>query len=285
MDQSEPPAVNGKPQACRVQVRGHFGELVQGRLGRDGPVALVTLPCSPAVTEVHFAPARGPLEIKGEPSQKSRRAANLALDRYAPKGWGGQLGLVPWGDPGAGTGSSTASVLGTIRAIARAFGAVPSPEDEAAFCLEAEGAVDPLMYPGNLCFASRAARVIEHLPPLPAFRVVGGIAGPGKPTEPDDQNFPDMRKTFALLKTGLAEGDLLKVARASRQSAEANQDRNPNPIWDDILRIGQAQGALGPVVSHTGSAIGLMVPPDRDGQALARHLQEAGLARTIVFDL
>ena len=28
-----------------VRVPGHFGELLQGRIGSDGPVALVTLPC------------------------------------------------------------------------------------------------------------------------------------------------------------------------------------------------------------------------------------------------
>ena len=28
-----------------LRVAGHFGELLQGRIGRDGPVALVTLPC------------------------------------------------------------------------------------------------------------------------------------------------------------------------------------------------------------------------------------------------
>ncbi|TMV63484.1 propanediol utilization protein, partial [Thioclava sp. BHET1] len=31
---------------------GHFGELLQGRLGPDGPLALVTLPCPPLAARV-----------------------------------------------------------------------------------------------------------------------------------------------------------------------------------------------------------------------------------------
>ncbi|TCP38104.1 hypothetical protein EV662_12129, partial [Rhodovulum marinum] len=31
--------------ARRACVAGHFGEFLQGRLGPDGPVVLVTLPC------------------------------------------------------------------------------------------------------------------------------------------------------------------------------------------------------------------------------------------------
>ncbi len=288
MDQSKTLPVNGKgttPLQARARVAGHFGELVQGRLRPDGPLALVTLPCARLVSGALYSPARGDLEITRQPSGKVRRAAELALAQFAGPDWGGTLTIESEVRPGAGTGSSTAEVLGTIRVVAQAFGASPGPDEEAHLCLKAEGAVDPLMYPGPVIFASREARVIDALPPLPALRVVGGLAGPGQPTEPEDQDFPDMAQAFARLAEGLETGNLQTIASAARMSAEANQTRNPNPFWGTVVRLGREHGALGPVVSHTGSAIGVLLPPNRDGEGLRAALAAEGLSQVIDFPI
>lgn len=286
MDQIPPLPVNPESDMAQpvcVRIAGHFGELVQGVLGPGGPVALITLPCRALLSEVRYRPAPGALRIAADPAHKVRLLAEELLHRWAPPGTGGQLTITRAMAPGAGAGSSTADLLGTIRALAQAFGQSPPPEAEAALCLGIEGAVDPLMYPGMVLFASRRADVIETLPPLPAFQVVGGFAGPGHVTDPADTAFPDMSAAFAMARRGMIEGDPVTIARAAHLSAEANQDRNPNPFWDDLCRIGKATGALGPIVSHTGSAIGLLFSPDQTVQSPMASLYEIGLTDVLTF--
>ena len=256
---------------------GHFGEFVQGRLGPDGPLALVTLPAPRLTTHVRFAIGDLPLRCEDPHSAKLCRAARILLDRHGLSDRGGLLQVSRPVQPAQGAGSSTADVLATLRAVACTLGISSDPETQAAICLEVDGAVDPLMFPGNVLFAPRQAQVLRDLPDLPPMTVIGAFAGDGRPTDPLDHNFPDMRKAFDLLEDGCNNKDLGQLARAAHISALANQDRNPNPLWD--MAVGMVgKGALGPVVSHTGSAIGLIFPPVPRGKAyrLKRSMQDAG---------
>lgn len=250
------------PEAAVAEIAGHLGELVQGRLGPGGPVALVSLPCPGLVSRVGYVPARGPLAAAEPVSAKALAAARLALAEAAAGDWGGRLSIARPAAPGLGLGSSTAETLGAVRAVARAFGLRLPPEREAALCLAAEGAVDPLMWQAPVVFASREGRVIERLPPLPPMRVVGGAAGPPSPTDPADSRFPDLSDVFADLVAAMHDGDAGRVARAASRSAEANQARNPNPLWGPIRALARRHGALGIAVSHTGPAIALLLSPD-----------------------
>ncbi len=191
MDQIADVAVNGldrdraaRPRPAAARVMGHFGELAQGRLGPGGPVALVSLPCPALVTEVRFRPAPGGLSADVPEAAKLLAAAALVLAQVAPPGWGGRLAVRRAAPPGGGAGQSTADVLGTVRAVAAAFGRRFAADEEARLCLAAEGAVDPLMHGEPVLFASREARVVRRLAALPPLRVVGGFAGPGAATDP-----------------------------------------------------------------------------------------------------
>ncbi len=297
MDQIGASTVNGpdpardcgraaRPRPALARVAGHFGELAQGRLGPGGPVALVTLPCPALVTEVRYRPAPGALVADVGEAAKLSAAAALVLARVAPPGWGGRLEVRRAAPPGGGAGQSTADVLGTVRAVAAAFGRRFAAEEEARLCLAAEGAVDPLMHGGPgapVLFASREARVVRSLAPLPRLRVVGGFAGPGAATEPGDDDFPPMERVFERLVAALAAGDARALAQAARASAEANQARNPNPVWGAVLAAGRRAGALGPVVAHTGSAIGLLLPADAPAEPLRAELAALGLAQVVAF--
>lgn len=250
------------PQPAVAEVTGHLGELAQGRLGPRGPVALVTLPCPPLSTRVGYAPARGALEAAEPVSAKARAAARLTLAEIGAEGWGGQLSIERPAPPGLGLGSSTAETLGAVRAVARAFGLRLVREREAALCVAAEGAIDPLMWEGPVLFASREGRLLDRLPPLPPMRVAGGVAGPPSPTDPADTDFPDLSECLAGLAAALRAGDLAGVARAASRSAEANQARNPNPAWEGMRALAWRHGALGLAVSHTGPAVALILPPE-----------------------
>lgn len=279
MDQSSPPVVNQNPLTARVQ--GHFGELVQGRLGARGPVALVTLPCPALETVVKFTPG-GPLRIEGRDTEMALDLARQVLAEWAP-GTGGLLEVDRPMAPGVGAGSSTADLLGVLRVLARWTGQSLCTADEAQWCHAVEGAVDPLMHPGHVLFASREPKVLEILPPMPAMQVVGGFAGPGLDTDPADQDFPDMENALDLLRAGMRKGDTAMVAEAAHISAQANQIRNPNPAWEGVLTICREICALGPVVSHTGSAIGMILSDTADPTPAMARLREVGLESVIAF--
>lgn len=269
MNQCAPAAVNAE-----VRVAGHFGELLQGRLGPCGPVALVTLPCPRFVTRVRFCPGSGPLRSAEAVSAKARRAAALALAALGRPA-GGRLEVARPVPPGLGAGSSTAEALGAIRAVAVSHGVgFPAPE-EARLCLAAEGAVDPLMHDGPVLFASREARVLDLLPPMPAMAVAGGFSGPPRATDPADLAFADIGPLAGALRRAMTAGDLAAVAAVAEASAALAQARSPKPAWEVVGEIGEATGALGRVVSHSGAAIGLIYGALPAG--IERRLEAAGL--------
>ena len=284
MNQRNPASVNAiRPGAvAHARVAGHFGELVQGRFGPNGPVALITLPAPPLVTEVTYQPSEAPLSAVDGDSAKALAAAHLVLAR-AGLSARGALGITRPAPPGLGLGSSTAEVLGAIRAVAGASMLALAPEEEAALCREAEGACDPLMWPDPVIFASRQGRVLRPLAALPCMRIVGGIAGPPQSTDPGDGAFPDQTVLFEQATQALAQGDLGALGAAATASAEANQARNPNPAWEVMCAFGQEHGAVGVVVSHTGPAIGLVLEPGRSGRRVAAALGQAGLDRVMRF--
>lgn len=205
------PAGSGR----QARVAGHFGELLQGRLGDE--VALITLPCPALSVEAHWYPGGDSLEIdQPEDLLPSRIVSRLFALAKAPIL--GRLHLRAEMPLGGGAGASTAAIL----ALAKVLGYSGGPE-AAALCLDLEGATDPLMLPmpGQVLWSSRAGRVIETLPEVPAFDVVGGFHGPAVRTEPGDRAFADISDLIADWKPAL--GDRTRLAAIATESARRNQ--------------------------------------------------------------
>ena len=98
-------------------VQGHFGELLQGRIGPDGPVALVTLPCPAFTATARFSP--GPvLRVRQNVPilPPDRAAAMLQALNLSPAGTFALTLTMP---PGGGAGASSAALM----ALALAAGA------------------------------------------------------------------------------------------------------------------------------------------------------------------
>ena len=269
------------PAAHRVA--GHFGELIQGRLGAVGPVVLITLPC-PVLTVTAMPKA------SGTPAQRlsihrpngpilgaadaQRFLALLGLQCHADITLTAQMPL------GGGAGSSTAGLI----ALAHAAGWRGSPDNLACACLAIEGATDPLMFdhPDRLLWASRQAKIISQLPALPAFDVLGGFYGAVQPTDAADLNFPDISDLITSWQTAAAAQDLLALAKLAATSAQRTLAlRGPNA--DPTAQLAQDLGALGHVIAHTGSARGLIYAPGRVPPAARAALERAGFTGTLQF--
>ncbi|MEM9724046.1 MAG: propanediol utilization protein [Pseudomonadota bacterium] len=284
-------AVLRGPAIRRATVWGHFGEVLQGRLGADGPIALVTL-AAPGVAALSaqaiWAPVRGaPLLVQPSPlknlGERAFRAARRQADAPA-RGWGGRLQARARSRIGGGCGASTAVALAALRVAAPALGAAR----EAEICLSVEGAVDPLMRaaPGATLWASRQAEALARLSPPPRFLVVGGHDGPPRRTVDESDAFDDVSDLAAAAVAACAKGDRAALAEVATASAERRRRTASSPHFQDVRALAADIGALGVVIAHTGSAAGLLFAPEAGAAALRARaaLSEIGLQETLIFE-
>ncbi|WP_375257122.1 propanediol utilization protein [Citreimonas sp.] len=266
-DTRRAPPDDGSPP---VRVSGHFGEWLQGRLGPDGPVALVTVACDALAVRTCDGAGHDPVFV---PHVLAAFAADLGI---APR-WCGVRRDMPLG---AGAGASTA----TLVALARGAGFRGSAGARAAACVAAEGASDPLMHPecDRLIWASRQGRILRRLPPPPACEIVGGFWGPPLPTQADDDRFPDIADLVEPWGHACETADLTAAARVASTSAERSTALR-GPADDPTPDLARALGAAGHLRAHTGSARGLLFAPGQVPPGAEAALAEAGLTGILRF--
>ncbi|MFC2969105.1 propanediol utilization protein [Acidimangrovimonas pyrenivorans] len=263
---------------ARASVAGHFGELLQGRLGPAGPVALVSLPCPALRVTAWLRPDR---RLRLHSPQRLIRlsdARRLLTDLgLAPRGAVALRADMP---PGGGAGASTAALVALARCAAPGL----APATIARACHAVEGATDPLMFARSegLLWASRAARVLGPLPALPAFDILGGFLGPARRTDPADCAFPDISDLLAPWSEAAARSDLPALARLATLSAERTLALR-GPAGDPTAALARSLGALGIVIAHTGSARGLIFAPGTRPESARATLRRAGFHGLVHF--
>lgn len=262
-----------------ARVAGHFGEWLQGRLGPDGPVALVTLPCPTLAVTVKFRPeAACAIRGAGACVLPVEQAACLLRRLALPPG---EITVTADMPPGGGAGASTAALVALARA---AGGADLPPARIAEACVAAEGASDPLMLenPERHLWASREGRSVGPLPALPEFDVVGGFFGPPLPTDPSDSDMPDIADLIGPWREAAQAGNRAELSSLTSASASRTTALR-GPADDPTPRLATLCGALGHVRAHTGSARGLLFAPGTAPARTEAGLRAAGLRRVLRF--
>ncbi len=250
-----------------ARVAGHFGELIQGRLGPKGPVVLMTLPCPHRFVTATLS--TGPLHLHHTGAKvltlpRLRRfLALLDLPLH------GRFVLRVGMPVGGGAGASTAALV----AIARAAGADEARIQQA--CLALEGASDPLMLPapGHVLWASRLGRVLGRLAKLPGMEVIGGFHGPPQTTRAGDCTFPDVSDLLTEIRR--PDLDVAMLARLATSSADRCLALR-GPEGDPTRGLMAKLGALGYAIAHTGSARALLFAPGAIPSGAADALRTAG---------
>ncbi|MES2432746.1 MAG: propanediol utilization protein [Pseudomonadota bacterium] len=262
-----------------IRVAGHFGELLQGRIGADGPVALVTLPCAALGVTASLA--------SGQRFAITKASAAIIPEERAIKLMGllgvsiaGQVSFTAEMPPGGGAGVSTA----TLVALARLAGWQGDAMDLARACIAVEGASDPLMLPlpEQTLWASRQGEILANMAAPPAMEVIGGFFGPPRRTDPQDMDFPDIADLIPQWQRACAEGNLPHVAGLASQSASRTLAQR-GAQTDPTLSLAADLGALGYVIAHTGAARGLIFAPGAVPQRARGVLRAAGLRGVVQF--
>jgi uncharacterized protein involved in propanediol utilization len=251
-----------------ASVPGHFGEWLQGRLGPEGEVVLVTVVCS--ALAAHAGRGRGTEAFPAAVLKAFTRSLGLT----------GALPDLSCDMPlGGGCGASTA----TLVACARGMGWDGAPEELARACVAVEGASDPLMFtfPDRLLWASRRGTVLRALPPPPLAEILGGFLGEPMLTDPSDVDFADVSDLLDDWERAAGAGDLARAAAVATDSARRNRDRRGgSDVLEDLAR---ELGALGTVAAHTGSSRGLIFAPGDIPAGAEEALRAAGLRHPLRF--
>ncbi|MDX0321811.1 hypothetical protein GOC38_30095 [Sinorhizobium meliloti] len=260
---------------------GTFGELLQGQL----PIGslsgdshfLVTMPIA-VFARAHFMPIAGTRSITVYPPHKvkaKRLAENLLM---ALGGSGGILLLKSELPEGKGLASSSADLVATARSIACCFKRrVPTKLIEKLMA-EIEPS-DGVMYPGVVAYQQRACRLISFLGQMPPLAIVGIDEGGTVETVDYDQRrgeiSGDYRAEYQHLldraQTAIAQGDTATIGAVATASALLHQERFPKKHLDRMLKASAETGALGVIVAHSGTMIGIIV--DRIAPDFPQKLQ------------
>ncbi len=265
--------------ARHVRVAGHFGELMQGRIGRDGPVALISLPCPSLAVEGWHVPGPG-LSIHGAGQRlMTPERARKFLFRLESV-LSGRILLRAGMPAGGGAGASTA----TLVALARIAGAKVAPAALARACVTAEGASDPLMFPnpGRILWASRRGEALADLPPLPRLDIIGGFFGPHRRTDARDMDFPDIADLVDAWRQ--AGGDAATCAALASESARRTLALR-GPEADPTEALATELGALGFAIAHTGSARALLFRPGTRPDEARERLRRAYFREIVSFSV
>ncbi len=262
-----------------ARVTGHFGEFLQGRLGCDGPVALVTLPCRALGVTARFAPATDlRVHDAGQRLLTPERARKFLRNLGLPAK--GRFTLQATMPVGGGAGASTAALI----ALARAAGYIGAVDHFARAAIATEGASDPLMHPEpeRLLWASREGRILLALPSVPRFDVLGGFAGPPTRTDARDCRFPDITDLISPWEAAAHTGDRNALARLASLSANRTFVLRGGAHLP-LAELADRTGALGYAIAHTGSARALLFAPGRIPPHAAALMRGAGCRQVIAF--
>lgn len=255
-----------------VSVPGSCGELVQGivdgvRLHASCPVGrYARATWRPGARRAHGEKVRRALAATGG---SPAFLAGLTIRSALPRGIGMASSTA---DIGAAVGLWLAMGRGTVDA-----GAVA----RAALAVEP---TDGVLFDGIVLFDHRRGSVLERWgapPPIELVAVeVGGPVDTLAFNERDTaavsrEQAGSILRAFELVRRGLARGDAASIGRGATISALCHQNILPKPALEPLLRLALEEGGYGVNVAHSGSLIGLLLPPGGyDRERVRRRIAE-----------
>lgn len=248
---------------------GTFGELLQGQLPAGSLPSdahfLVTMPIA-LFARAHFIPIAGTRSVTVYPPHKvkaKRLAENLVIALGAS---GGILLLESELPEGKGLASSSADLVATARSIACCLRRRVGTSLMEKLMAEIEPS-DGVMYPGVVAYQQRVCSLLSFLGQMPPLAIVGIDEGGTVETVDYDQRRGEisdsLRAEYHVLldraQRAIARGDTAAIGKIATASALLHQERAPKKHLNSMLRASDATDALGVIVAHSGTMIGILL--------------------------
>jgi L-threonine kinase len=279
---------------------GTFGELLQGVLPEPDGDFLVTLPIARWSMATFHADSQSP-ELRVVPEHK-HKALSLCrmLVEMAGVTTGGLLVVNSALPEGKGLASSSADLVASARAVANALRLKVTRRQIESLLRRIEPS-DGVLYQGIVAYDHRRVRLRAQLGALPSMTIVGIDEGGSVDTvEFNRRSKPFLAKDrmeyarlLDLLARATAVGDLARVGAVATRSALLNQVLAPKRNLERVLKASADAEALGVVVAHSGTMIGILLDPGHPAylerlsvamRACATIGETVTLHRTLSFD-
>lgn len=270
---------------------GTFGELLQGQLPADSVLEdshfLVTMPIA-LFARAHFTPIADTRSVTVYPSHKVK-AKQLAENLLSALGASGGILLLQSELPeGKGLASSSADLVAAARSIAHCCKLRIRTSLVEKLMSEIEPS-DGVMYPGVVAYQQRACRLLSFLGQMPPLAIVGIDEGGRVETVDYDQrrgkisasHRSEYHELLDRARTAIPQGDTAAIGRIATASALLHQERAPKEHLNSMLKASEAADALGVIVAHSGTMIGILL--DRMAADFPRKLR-CVLAHVSAFD-
>ncbi|WP_337109238.1 hypothetical protein [Mesorhizobium salmacidum] len=260
---------------------GTFGELLQGQLpinshSRDSHF-LVTMPIA-LFSRAHFMPIAGEQCVTVYPPHKvkAKRLAESLVSALDVSG--GTLLLQSELPEGKGLASSSADLVATARSIACCHKRRVRTSLIENLMAEIEPS-DGVMYPGVVAYQQRLCRLFSFLGQMPPLAIVAIDEGGTVETIDYDQRRGEIsanqrmqyRELLDRARTAIPRGDTATIGKIATASALLHQERAPKRHLNAALKACQDIGALGVIVAHSGTMIGILL--DRTASCFPRKLR------------
>ncbi|APG93351.1 threonine kinase in B12 biosynthesis (plasmid) [Sinorhizobium americanum] len=179
---------------------------------------------------------------------------------------------------GKGLASSSADLVAAARSIARCFKRTVRTSFVEKLMAEIEPS-DGVMYPGVVAYQQRACSLLSFLGQMPPLAIVGIDEGGTVETVDYDQRRGEIsashRAEYQILldhaRIAIPRGDTAAIGRIATASARLHQERVPKEHLNSMLKASEATDALGVIVAHSGTMIGILL--DRMAADFPRKLR------------
>lgn len=260
-----PRAARSRTAVARVPFT--CGELVQGT-DPDGGAYLVSCPIDRAA-EIRATVNEAGLTSGPPDRPKALAAARWTLAALGFRSLGVRLEIRSDLPVGRGFGTSTADVVGAIAATAAALGVPLAPAAIARQAVAIEPS-DGTMFSGLAVFDHRTASRWEVLGPAPVLGVVvldfGGavdtVAHNARQTAPAPAVRALQARALDFVRRGVRAADPAAIGAGATLSALANEALLAKPALGETIELATRLGALGVCAAHSGTALGILLPPE-----------------------
>lgn len=273
--------------AYLVSSPGSCGEFIQGYA--EGSSFMVTCPVD------RFSYALSDFEGKGDSlPEKAEKAVHHTLSYLGEGGRQLPLRLKSYILKGKGMASSTADISAAAQAAALACGRKLSEREIAHIALSIEPS-DATFFKGVVQFDYRGGTLIREMGLCPPMQILiydcGGEVDTMQFNSRRDlealqkSNEKEIEEALSLFRQGMENRNLDLIGKAASISAFANQKILYKKPLPDFYRLGMAMGGKGVICAHSGTVLGLILPPDKDGTLVRSFLDEHLEGRVSFLDL
>ncbi len=260
--------------AYLVSSPGSCGEFIQGYMA--GASFMVTCPIN------RYAVAMVDEKEIGALPEKAARAAAAAASYLGESAEALPVRLISSIPKGKGLASSTADISAVAQAVALHFGRKLSPEEIAKIALSIEPS-DATFFEGVVQFDYREGKLIRPMGLCPAMDILifdcGGEVDTMAFNSRSDlislqqSNEEEIKRALALFERGIRTQSIEDIGEAATISAFCNQKILYKKQLSDFHRIGLSLGGKGVICAHSGTVLGLILPPGTDAEPVREAIE------------